>query len=364
MSKVIVVGAGIGGLSAAHALGRTGCDVLVVEREPTPSVVGAGLVLWPNAVRALDEIELGEAVRGIGAQATQTSVIDSRGRRLSDIDTAAIAERVGAPMLLVERPSLQAVLARGLEVRVGATVTSVNDVGVTLDTGEQLAADAIVGADGISSVVRAHVAPDARVLDTGKMAVRAVAPIEVGAGRACEAWGSGELFGVAGLLDGRSYWFYETTSARLGSEDVLATLRLRVREWPAPFPELVKKTDLAALLVHPIRTVAQLKQWSRGSATLLGDAAHAMEPNLGQGAAQAIEDAIALGRALIAENDITRAFAVYAGARQSRTRRIQRESARMARIALASRLTSARNVAMRLTPTAVRQHTVAQLIAS
>lgn len=337
MGAIVVVGAGIGGLSAAHALKRAGHDVLVLERSPALSA-GAGLVLWPNAVKGLDEIGVGAAVREIGAEVTLTSVIDRQGRELSNIDIVAIAERDGAPMLLVERADLHAVLAAGLdEVRCDAAVASVDPAGVTLQSGERIDADAVIGADGIGSVVREHVAPDAQVLDAGKIAIRAVVPVDAGVGHAYEAWGRKELFGIVGLPGARTHWYYEAIATLDEHPDALELVRKRACDFPAPFPTLVEKTDPTDLLVHPIRTVSPLERWTRETVTLLGDAAHAMEPNLGQGAAQAIEDAVALGKAFNANADVTTALAAYDHTRRPQALQIQRQSARMARIALANR---------------------------
>ncbi len=350
---IAIVGAGIGGLAAAHAVRNVGHEAVVLERAACPTAVGAGLVLWPNAVRALDELGLGEQVRAVAAVATETRLLDATGRVLSRIDAAQIGRRAGAPMLLVERPPLHAALAAGLDIRTGVHVTDPDAIN----------ADGLIGADGINSTLRAcrfAASPrDTLPLETGKTAIRAVAPYDIGAGTAFEAWGAGELCGVAGLPDGRTYWFYETDTARIDPADPLAAVR--ARHWPDPLPDVIAATDPQDLLVHPVRTLPKLKTWARGTTALLGDAAHAMAPNLGQGAAQAIEDAAALQRALGDHEDIATAFAAYAQARRPRATMIQRESARMARLAL-SRRTELRNAAMRAVPDVLRSRAVARLV--
>src|SRR5690349_4877293 len=133
MPRVVVVGAGIGGLCAARAVALAGHEAVVLERSPAGAAIGAGLLLWPNAVHAL----------------------------------GALGRRAGAPMLVVERPTLHQVLADGVPVRYDASVSAVDGRGVSVAGGERLDADAVIGADGIGSVVREHVCAGTRPIDSG-----------------------------------------------------------------------------------------------------------------------------------------------------------------------------------------------------
>jgi 2-polyprenyl-6-methoxyphenol hydroxylase-like FAD-dependent oxidoreductase len=364
MGRIVVAGAGIGGLCAAHAIRRAGYDAVVLERSPQLSTVGAGLGLWPNAVHALDWIGAGEEVRQIGSHVKRSSLTDRRGRELGGFDFVSISARMGAPMLVVERPALHAILARGLDIRTNAAVESADEHGVTLDTGEQIEADAVVGADGVGSAVRAYVAPEARVVETGKIGVRAIAPMDLGEDLLCESWGTGDLFGAASLPGGRTFWYYVTARPDFQPTRAFDELRQVSHGWAGPYRELVESSDPRALLVHPIRTVTRPRQWSRGTVTLLGDAAHAMEPNLGQGAAQAIEDAVDLGRALFDGEPVVGAFAAYARRRGPLAHRVQRESARMARMAHSVRMVAVRNALLRVTPSTLGERRMLSLLAS
>jgi 2-polyprenyl-6-methoxyphenol hydroxylase-like FAD-dependent oxidoreductase len=355
----VVVGAGIGGLCAARAVAIAGLEPIVLERSPAGTAIGAGLVLWPNAVHALDALGLGRAVRAAAAPARRTVIRDAAGRTLSEEDVEALGRRAGAPMLVVERPALHVVLAESLAVRRDATVSEVDERGVTLASGERIDCDAVIGADGIGSVVRDYVCPGAEPLDCGYTVIRGIAEHDIGAGEIFESWGRGELVGGAALSEGRSYWFYETASALIDGKDPLAAVG--AERWPAPTPAQLAATPPDGVLVNRILRLEVLPTWTRGTVALLGDAAHAMEPNLAQGAAQAIEDAEALLMAMRAGGELSDSLAAYAATRRARARMLVRNSSRFARLALSTRI-GPRNLMMRLSPKPLRRRALEHLL--
>jgi 2-polyprenyl-6-methoxyphenol hydroxylase-like FAD-dependent oxidoreductase len=217
----------------------------------------------------------------------------------------------------------------------------------------------VIGADGVNSVVRNHVCPGERAIDTGYTVIRGISDHELEAGYAFETWGRGELAGGVALPGGRSYWFYEAPTKSIDRASPLRALG--AGSWPAPTGEQVAQTPPGTVLVHRILRLRPLAAWTRGTVALLGDAAHAMEPNLGQGAAQTVEDAEAMLAALKTGADLPRALAAYAAERRRRAEFLQRESTRAARTAL-STLSGPRDVFARLVPEIVQRAMLERLL--
>lgn len=355
-----MVGGGIGGLTAAVALRRVGFDVRVFERAEELGAVGAGISLWANAVKAFDRIGLGYAVRGLGAE-IGVEVRSWRGVPLTKIPASEM-RRFGDANLALHRADLQAALLSALPeetVRTGSRL-----VGFEHGAGEAIArfadgreerGDLLVGADGLFSVVRARLHGEGRPRYAGFTAWRGVAsPGQelLPEGADLGLWGRGSEFGLANIGSGRFYW-YLTKNAPEGEEDDPAGRKEevleRLRGWYGPAPGAVEATDEAAILRTDIYDREPLGEvWGEGRVTLLGDAAHPMTPNLGQGACQAVEDAVVLARCL-ADRPVEDALRLYERRRAARTARIQRRSR------LAGRLFQLENsVACRLRDAAFR----------
>ncbi len=377
MNRAIIIGAGIGGLAVARGLLARGWDVVVYEQATSFRPVGAGLTLAPNAVRALDWLGAGDELRERSAAHGALGIRTPSGRWLIHTPVEALESRFGAPSFALHRATLHEILARGIPqatIRTGHRVTAVRDGArpvVVFDgpdgPGED-EADVVVATDGIDSRVRAALFPDhPGPAYAGYIAWRGVvaaedAPTGSRDFGATETWGRGMRFGVVPLGDGQVYWFAVLT-APAGShrEDTLDDLVALFGRWHDPIPALLRATRPESLLLHDIRYLATpLPTFHRGRVVLLGDAAHAMTPDLGQGGCQALEDAVelcaALGRvgdvASRALPDIPSALAAYDRARLARTRRIVRASRRMGRLAQARNPIAAavRNALMALVP--------------
>ncbi len=229
---------------------------------------------------------------------------------------------------------------------------------VTSGHGVTLSADLLVGADGGNSVVRAAIgdARTPRVLGyVGWRGLVSQVPIEWNDGRISESWGDGGRFGIAPVAAGRTYW-YATENAPAGwnvpVEKRKAHLLKRFRNWHAPVCDLIAATQDDDILLSPISEQRALRSWHRGSATLLGDAAHLMSPNLGQGAAMALEDAWVLAECLREDGCGGTALLRYEKLRKRRisfTVWLSRQVGRLIQMEHPA-LMLARDTALRLTP--------------
>jgi 2-polyprenyl-6-methoxyphenol hydroxylase-like FAD-dependent oxidoreductase len=298
MARAVVVGAGLGGLASAIALRRRGWDVTVLERREHAAEAGAGIALWPNALRALDVLGLGARARELGTVEIGGGIRTSTGRWLSRTDAADLRRRQGDGVVVLPRPGLHALLrAAAPDVRDGLGVRRVEPGGadrpavVHDDAGARHEAELVVAADGVRSTVRAGLWPDGGARDTGHTAFRLVADHRLDEGG--ESWGRGDLVGLAPLPGHRTYLYAMVPTAEAPTGDALPWLRARLAGWHDPIPAVLDAVA-GPVLVHRLEDLRPPSSWHHGRVALLGDAAHAMTPNLGQGAAQAFLDAVVL----------------------------------------------------------------------
>ena len=344
--RALVVGGGIGGLSTAIALTRAGVDVQVFERVPEIREVGAGISLWANAIRALDELGLRQAVEraSIGYEIAGLRAAD--GSIISSISASEMQRLLGIPVIVMHRGDLLTALVAAVpasSISYGAACIAVADRGgqveVDLSDGRRATGDVLVGADGLHSVVRAalHGAEPPRY--AGCTAWRAVVPFEASRVRAGETWGAGgSLFGLVPISGNRVYWYAAMNVPEGGrSLHPKAELKAAFGGWHAPIGDLIDAADEGAILRNDIYDRPVRKTWGRGRVTLAGDAAHPMTPFMGQGACQALEDAVVLGRCLARGSDAIAALRDY------ERQRIPRANMFVNRSRLAGRIARVRN---------------------
>ena len=307
-ARAIVVGAGIGGLAAALALTNSGWSVTVLERGSADRQAGSGLSLWPNALRALAELGVENLMEPGATLGGRSGVRTPSGTWIGHTDIgAAIVGRYGLPLVLTQRETVLLALRAKLElagVRVdfGVTVLEIatGHASATVSTAHEIhTADLIVVADGSRSRLRPQLFPGQPGLryagyTTWRMLTRRPdADIEPS-----ETWGpAGQRFAILPVAEDRLYC-YATANEAAGrtAADERIQLRERFGAWHAPIPEIIDSLDHSAVIRTDVFELsAPLSTYRRGRAVLLGDAAHAMTPDLGQGACQALEDAVTLG---------------------------------------------------------------------
>ena len=343
-TKVVVAGAGIGGLTTALALHRAGCEVRVVERAGDLKPIGAGLHLWSNAMRVLARLGLAEELEQRASVMARAEFRRWRGDLLASWPIGDIGRELGAPTLQISRRDLHAVLQAALppgvlrlDARVRAYDSHGDGVVVRLADGSVERGDALVGADGIRSAVRAQLLGDGAPRKAGYSVWRGV--VEDGdqlvpPGSFCSLWGRGERFVFYDVGPGRLYWMSVANGAPPeldAGQDKAAVLR-RHRGWMEPIEAMIAATPPAAIHRGEIVDRPPCPRWGEGRVTLLGDAAHPMTFNIGQGACQAIEDAAVLARELAGGSDVPAALRAYEVARRERTAKFQALAWRLGRM--------------------------------
>jgi 2-polyprenyl-6-methoxyphenol hydroxylase-like FAD-dependent oxidoreductase len=337
VDRVLVVGGGIAGLCTAIALGRIGVDVDVVEKNPRWDVYGVGIIQPPNALRALDALDLAERCIEAGHPIMGSRNFLADGTMLGEDDYPPADPRF-PPMNGLTRPALHEILTSttvrsGADVRVGQTITEIvqrdNGLEVEFTDGSTGSYDLLVGADGLYSQVREMLFGEAvRPTYTGQVCFRYNLPRVAGLDR-IEVYvgGEGGTVGFVPLSDALMYMWFIVKWPENALRVAQGRLADVMREKLAPFAGEVavqrpNVTEPEAVVYRPVDNIVVPAPWYQGRALLIGDAAHATSPHAGQGAAQAIEDAVVLAEEVGSGRPIEQILKRFMGRRYERCKAV------------------------------------------
>jgi 2-polyprenyl-6-methoxyphenol hydroxylase-like FAD-dependent oxidoreductase len=336
-----IVGGGIGGIAAAVALRQAGIDAVVYERSAQLGEVGAGMMLWPNATRVLQRMGLLPEILERCGSSTHFLVRSSSGAVLMNI---ALGE-FDVPAICMRRSDLLAVLLSALpreHIRLGHTLSKLeqsnDEVRIIFENGFEAKHDVLIAADGIRSRVRSALFGSSNPIYRGYTVWRGVASYEgdaISPGFNSETWGAGKRFGILRIGPAKFTWY---AAANVPADHVdgpqgrKRELLAAFSEWHEPIPELIAATADEEIRKNGAYDVAPLDRWGKGRVILLGDAAHACTPNLGQGGGMALEDAAVLAKCIANERSAVVALRCYENLRRQRTRHIQQRSRLMGAI--------------------------------
>ncbi|WP_029629751.1 FAD-dependent monooxygenase [Zavarzinella formosa] len=308
----MIAGGGIAGLALAHACRNRGIPAVVVERAPVLREVGSAILLGMNAYRVLQELGISAVVESHAVEVEQAELRDWRGRLLISIPLGRLSREWGLKTLVCRRSTLQMALASGLspdQLLLGWEVRCLRNLSrhvvVENTNREILTTDLVAGCDGIRGVCRQYVTSDTEPIYSGSICWRGIVATDdtsfVPVHTMVERLGPGMRFGVAWNESGRLGW-YLTKTGPAGGHDERHNLPERlaslVGDWQPEVGRVIASTPADAILRTDLMDLSTPRRLHRGGIMLLGDAAHAMLPNLGQGGASALEDATNLARHL------------------------------------------------------------------
>jgi len=306
--KIVILGAGVAGVSSAIALTQKGFDVTVYERHASPSNIGAGIVVWPNAAFVLQQLGVLEAIEAVSGRPMAMRRQSSGGEDLGAIDIQKISALMGQPSLSILRRDFQNILTSRLE-SLGVSICYDHTVAriatkrrgqavVTFKNGSTVTADVLIGADGrMASCARQFVHGNNAPVYQGFInwiGVYESSDDSFDEIAVADYWGIGERFGIVPVTKRKAYWAAGIASETIGGrnpavyKEELASI---FADWPQPVKLMIERTPTAQINKIYVHDHDPVELWHRDNLIMIGDAAHAPLPTSGQGACQALEDA-------------------------------------------------------------------------
>lgn len=333
--KVVVIGAGIGGLALAAALRRSGIDVEVYERATALRTQGSGLGMVSNAIGALATLDIDLDLERRGEVITSFAIKDAQGGHIAWLPMPEVGKELGLPSVCISRGALHDGLleeAGDVPIFLGAEAVRfenhVDGATVHFADGNRAWGDVVVGADGFNSAIRRQLTGPEEVLEPGYVCWLAIVPFShpnLPTGAVAHYWGSGQRFGLLDISGGEFYWWGTKNMSVEAARNWRGTkgdLLAYYDGWADEVTAAIAVTVEEDIIAVPACDRAFLERWGEGRVTLLGDAAHPMLTSLGQGAAMAVEDAVVLAGALVHSTDPIAALRRYEEQRRDRTRMV------------------------------------------
>lgn len=337
---VDIIGAGIGGLTAAIAFEKKGFHPKIYEQADTLKTVGAGIILASNAMQVYKKLGLEEELKSQGISLNTMNITNDKLEVLSKVDLTYFKAKYNIQSLAIHRGNLQEILLNNLkntEIFLDHKLKNINknDSGCqfNFENGKSINSNLVIGADGINSKVRTTLFPKSEIRSMNQVCWRGVTKFELPSiykNQLNEAWGNGDRFAFVQFSPNHIYWYavksYKESKDEFSGND----LNLYFHKYPSIVQEIIKATP-AKLHTSIMQDLKPIKNWYDNFICLIGDAAHATTPNMGQGACQSIEDAYVLADCLSKQKD-SDAFKTYQNLRMAKAHQVVNQSWQIGKI--------------------------------
>ncbi|GAA4800495.1 FAD-dependent monooxygenase [Olivibacter ginsenosidimutans] len=340
-TSIAIIGGGIAGLTAAIAFEKLGYQVTVYEASKSIKPVGAGLGLAGNAIGAFRVLDIEKAVIAKGKLLENFPILNQQGRTIYSLYSERVKKRFGVESFTIHRADLHATLISQLKqttIELNKRLTKIERVNeayrLTFEDNSDTICHYVIGADGIHSNTRKFIHPHSEVRFSGYVCWRAVTDNYFDIKKGSETWGKNGRVGIVPLADNKIYWYVclnskEQKISTLTKDD----LAKRFIDYHEPIYPLINSTTEKSLIYNPIIDLKPQNTYTKQGVLLIGDAAHATTPNLGQGACQTIEDVATLYQLMQQAKDLQTAFKLFEKKRLKRTHFIVNTSWKMGKIA-------------------------------
>ncbi|WP_426274277.1 FAD-dependent monooxygenase [Chryseobacterium sp. S-02] len=336
--KIAIIGGGIGGLTTALALQKNNLKVTIYESAPEIKPVGAGIIMANNAMQVFDKLGIRHKIEKAGHKVSTIKITDPQLKILSEVQLNKFELKYGVHNIAIHRGDLQMILAEEIgfgNIKLSKRLSKIeqgNGYQLTFEDGTIANADAVIGADGIKSVVRQQILNIGKLRSSQQKCWRGVSEFDWMAKyhhQAYEAWGKGRRFGFVRINDQKVYWYAVVNERLVKSPNNPAEF---FSEFNPEIPRIISETSKEEIFVSDILDLEPIFQWQKDRVCLIGDAAHATTPNMGQGACQAIEDAYLLGKLFGEGKSVDEVFSQYEKLRMKKAHYIVNTSSTIGKV--------------------------------
>jgi len=340
--KILIIGGGIGGLTTAIALEQAGFETAVFEATATIKTDGAGIWMAPNAMQVFDRLGFAGQVIERGMPLEHMELTDQNLQSIQRMDQEWIKKKFGFSVTSIARYRLRDVLLENynselyLQKRCVDIKQNSTSVEATFFDASSVQGDILIGADGIHSNVRDAVLPNATTRYSGQTCWRGIAQLSLKddlSRASIEAWGSKYRIGFSVISEHEVYWFAVAKAPQGERGKAKSNIADKFRNFASPIPDIIAATPKSAIIRNDISDLKPIDTWHKGRVCLIGDAAHATTPNMGQGGGQAVEDAWVLSKLLKEGYSPQKAFEKFENLRMSKVNSVVRNSWRIGKLA-------------------------------
>lgn len=374
-NKILILGGGIAGLTTAIALQRKNIDFTVYEAVPEIKAIGSGISLAGNAMKVLEQLQVAEQVKARGHLITSMIIQDEKGNYISALDTRKFTREYGMYNVAIHRSALHEVLLGEIppgRIQTGKKAIGFNEkensVELKFDDGTKAEGAAVIVADGIHSTIRKQLLPNSTPRYAGYTCWRGIVENTWGIeDQAVEAWGTTGRIGYVPIGDNKVYWFacknapYQDERMKQLSREAL---KKNFENFAHPVPQIIEQTPVENIIWNDIVDLKPIPRFAFNRLLLIGDAAHATTPNLGQGACLGIEDALSIAELLEHHENPVKAFEAFEQTRLKRAHFIVNTSHRVGKLAQVENrfLVRLRNALFRLLPESINERQLKQVL--
>ncbi|MDH4472750.1 MAG: FAD-dependent monooxygenase [Fluviicola sp.] len=326
---VTIIGAGIGGLTTALTLKQKGLSVTIFESSAEIKPVGAGIIIANNAMQVFQKLGIQDKIEKAGNKISYMKITDTQLNNISVVDLTEYEKKYGVHNIAIHRGELQKILANEVgydTINLSKRLSKIEKTDLfklTFEDNSTIESKLLIGADGIKSIVRNQLFEESTLRNANQKCWRGICEIDLPEKyhtELNEAWGKGKRFGFVKISDHKVYWYALTNSKNTKSDEV--NLTEMFSEFHSDILKIISATGKEQIIVSDIIDLKPIYKWQGENVCLIGDAAHATTPNLGQGACQAIEDAYVLGKLLDTGIAIENTFKEYENLRRKKAHTI------------------------------------------